>query len=220
MSPELLIVVFWLLFTVTHTVPSSAALRPGLIERLGNGTFLGLYSLVSFATFGPLVWIYFTNRHGGELLYSPGPSAYLPAQALAFGAFVLLTASAISPSPVSMMGHTEATGLSRITRHPAFLSTGLIGLAHLLLFGYATDVAFFGGLFLYSMFGSWHQDQRQKKTRPELASMFESTSWFPFAAIVAGRNRLVASELPWLGFVAGAGAAWAVWLLHAWLLGL
>ena len=220
MEPTVLIWLLWLLFAVTHTVPSTATLRPKLVQRLGAGPFMGLYSLVSLAVFVPLVWVYFRHRHEGDVLYALGPDAYRPAQALAFFAMALMVASVVRPSPVSMAGKPEAVGLTRITRHPLFVSMGLLGVAHLLLFGFATDVAFFGGLVLYCMFGSWHQDHRQRLTRPELAEIFETTSWLPFAAILGGRNRLVVSELPFVGFGIGVLAAWGVWLLHRWLLGL
>ena len=220
MRPSVLIAVLWLLFAISHTVPSSASLRPKLIEKLGAGPFMGLYSLVSFAFFIPLVIVYFGNRHDGELLYTMGTAAYRPAQALAYLGMALLVASALQPSPVSMVGKPQAVGLSRITRHPLFLSTGLVGVAHLLLFGFASDVAFFGGLVLYSIFGSLHQDHRQRLTRPELSEIFATTSWLPFGAIVQGRNRLVMSELPYIGFVVGLAVAFGVWRLHIWLLGM
>ena len=220
MQPATLITLLWVLFAVSHTVPSTAALRPKLIERLGAGPFMGLYSLVSFAFFVPLVVVYFRHRHDGDVLYAFGPEVYGPAQALAFLGMALLVASAARPSPVSMAGKPEAVGLSRITRHPLFLSTGLLGIAHLVLYGFASDVAFFGGLVVYSMFGSLHQDHRQRLTRPELAGIFATTSWLPFGAILTGRNRLVLSELPYLGLAVGAGVAFGVWRLHVWALGL
>ena len=220
MSPSVLIAVLWLLFAISHTVPSSASLRPKLIEKLGAGPFMGMYSLVSLAFFVPLVVVYFRNRHAGELLYSLGPGVYRPAQFLAFFSMALLVAAAVRPSPVSIVGSTSAVGLARITRHPLFLAMGLVGIAHVLLFGFASDVAFFGGLVLYSIFGSLHQDHRQRLTRPELGEMFATTSWLPFAAIVSGRNRLVLSELPYVGFGVGVAIAYGVWRLHIRLLGL
>jgi uncharacterized membrane protein len=219
MRPEIFVALFWLLFAISHTVPSSATLRPKLIDKLGAGPFMGLYSLVSFAFFVPLVWVYFRNRHAGELFYARAPQAYRIAFVLAFIGLTLLVASVFRPSPVSLGGKPEAKGLIRITRHPLFLSMGLLGCAHLLLFGFASDVAFFGGLVAYSIFGSLHQDHRQRLTRPELKEVFDTTSWLPFGAILSGRNRLVLSELPWIGFVVGAVAAFGVWRLHVWLLG-
>ena len=51
-------------------VLSSLRIRRGLVARLGAGPFLGLYSLVAFAFFVPLVWTYFAHKHAGPLLWS------------------------------------------------------------------------------------------------------------------------------------------------------
>ena len=106
----------------------------------------------------------------------------------------------------------------RITRHPLFIGLVFIGIGHTLLNGFATDVAFFGGLALYSVIGALSQDARKRVLEMErLASFYEQTSVLPFVAILTGRTKLVLSEMPWLGLAIGAAAAWLFHRLHPWL---
>ena len=82
------------------------------------------------------------------------------------------------------------------------------------------DVIFFGGFALFSLVGCAHQDARKRATRgAELAAYFAETSLLPFGAILAGRNRLVLAELPWLGLAVGATIATTLYLLHPYMFG-
>ena len=44
-------------FVGTHFLLSHPLRRP-LVDRLGEGPFRGIYTLVSFATFGLTIWVY------------------------------------------------------------------------------------------------------------------------------------------------------------------
>ena len=70
MSVTTAIVALWVGFAVTHIVPTSPRLRPRLIGALGERGYQGVYSLVSFALFVPLVWVYIANRHAGPELWN------------------------------------------------------------------------------------------------------------------------------------------------------
>ena len=113
MRPETSIVLLWLLFAVSHTVPSTASLRPKLVEKLGAGPFMGLYSLLSFAFFIPLVVVYFRNRHAGEMLYGANPQLRSLAFGIAFVGMALTVAAVVRPSPVSMAAGTPSAGSQR-----------------------------------------------------------------------------------------------------------
>lgn len=222
MSAAAWIAALWLGFVLTHMVPSSRRWRPRLIERLGQGPFLGLYSLVAIALFVPLVWIYMVHRHEGPLLWNLHalPGLRTTALLLAGFGFTLFVASFWQPVPtmVGMHGAASPRGLHRITRHPLFMGTGIIGLSHLLLHGFLTDVLFFGGLLVYSVAGSLHQDARKRDTEGErLEQFYRETSFLPFAALLTGRTRLPPSQIPWLPLLVGAVAAWGFYRLH-WVL--
>ena len=214
-------IVFWMFaFAATHMAMASLQLRPRLVAALGQQGYLGVYSLVSFATFVPAVWIYLKHIHTGPLLWMlrDVPGMHTFAFALAAISFAFVIAAPTQPSPVSLTagaGRTRAYGLTRITRHPMFVWLGLWGLAHVLMNGYAADVAFFGGLFAVGLLGCMHQDTRKRVTeKGRLDGYFAETSLVPFAAIATGRNRLVLSELPWPALAAGVIVALVLYSQH------
>lgn len=218
-------IAFWfVMFAGTHWVLSSLAVRGKLIARLGETSFLGLYSLIAFATFIPLVWVYLGNRHAGGLVWNlaavPGvrPLAIL----LAVLGIAMIVAGVLHPSP-SLVGIKQAwgaRGLTRITRHPLFMGIALWALSHLLLNGFVTDVLFYGGMLAFSLAGAAHQDARKRATEEDrLGQFLAESSYWPFAAVIAGRNRIIWRELPWIALAIGAAAAIGIYALHPWAFG-
>ena len=222
MSATFWIAFWWSAFVGTHMVLSSFSMRQRLIARLGEKTFLGLYALIAFATFIPLVSVYLDHRHAGGLIWNlvVFPGVRHLAMLLAVAGIAMVVAAVLQPSPalVGMKGAPVTRGLTRITRHPLFMGIALWACSHLLLNGYATDVLFFGGLLFFSLIGARHQDDRKRVTdRDRLGTFFAETSFWPFAAILAGRNRIVWGELPWLALAIGAAAAVGIYALHPWM---
>lgn len=202
MNPAIEVLILWLLFAGTHTVLSHPPIRSGLVKRLGEGPFLGLYSLVAFATFVPLAWTFFSNRSAhavplAALAMTPG--IWWVTMILNLFAMVLLVLGFSRPNPVSSLTArpgTSALGVLRITRHPAFMGVAILGFGHLLVNYSAIDRVFFGGAFLYALLGCLHQDWRRRQSEnPELRQFFAETSFFPFVAIATGRNRFELREL-------------------------
>ncbi|MBK7948783.1 MAG: hypothetical protein IPK00_08590 [Deltaproteobacteria bacterium] len=214
----------WIAFGGTHTALSHPPLRERLVAKLGARGFLLTYSLVAFATFGPLAWIFFTSRVPAAVplsVLATVPGIWWLTMAMMFVAVNLIVIGFSQPNPVSAlmagMGGAQpagggaadamdaggragdgdaARGALRITRHPAFMGVALAGLAHLLVNPAPIDRAFFGGMALYALLGCAHQDWRRRRAGgAELARFFAVTSFLPFVAIAQGRNRLVANEL-------------------------
>ena len=185
MSTPALVALLWLVFAATHIGLSSQRWRPRLVETLGAGAFLGLYSVVSFAVFVPLVSIYWGDRHSGAYL---GSLAVIPGMRelmfLGMGvAVTLMVGGLVSPSPASLAaGQPEARGMLRITRHPLLMGAGLFGLLHLLVVPvHAAELAFFAGFPLFVVAGCWHQDQRKLAGGDaDFARFHASTSFLPF----------------------------------------
>jgi uncharacterized membrane protein len=212
---------WWGMFAGTHLVLSSLPVRGQLIARLGEKGFVRLYSLIAFATFIPLVWVYFGNRHAGGLIWNlaAAPGVRPLAAALAVLAIALIVGGVLHPSPalVGMKQAWGARGLTRITRHPLFMGFALWALSHLLLNGFLTDILFFGGMLAFSLAGAAHQDARKRAIEEErLGQFFAESSYWPFGAIIAGRNRIVWRELPWIALAIGAAAAIGIYALHPW----
>jgi uncharacterized membrane protein len=212
---------WWAMFAGTHMVLSSLQVRGKLIARLGEKGFVRFYSLIAFATFIPLVWVYLGNRHAGGAVWNlaAAPGVRPLAVALAVLAIALIAGGVLHPSPalVGIKKAWGARGLTRITRHPLFMGIALWALSHLLLNGFLTDVLFFGGMLAFSFAGAAHQDARKRATEEErLGQFFAESSFWPFGAIIAGRNRLIWRELPWIALAVGAAAAIGIYALHPW----
>jgi uncharacterized membrane protein len=210
MLTVVLIGVLWVAFMGTHVWLSSSGVRPRLIARLGAQAFQGLYSLVALATFVPLVWIFATHKHAGPLLWTTlGPAALARGanHVLMAVALVLFVASLLprgaAPSSMLARGPAAVQGMTRITRHPMLASFGLFGIAHLLVNGSLGDVIFFAGFLLFTRIGGGHQDGRKAREIAGYDALIATTSIVPFGAIVTGRQRLVARELPLAAVVIG-----------------
>jgi len=149
-SPTAQIVLLWSGFAGTHLVLSSLPVRQRIVARVGEGPFRGLYSLVAFAFFVPLVRTFFAHKHAGRWLWLVERGTGLRGAIYAgMGlAFVMLVASLVRPSPAGVVpGDPTPRGVYRITRHPLVMSIALFGALHLLPNGSTADVAFFGGGF-------------------------------------------------------------------------
>jgi len=180
------LVLLWLAFAATHVGLSSIRLRPRLVSALGERGYLLGYSLVSFATFVPLAWLWAAHRHEGSFLWFLGaaPGVREFAYTGMGVAFALMVAGVLRPSPASLGSRNgEATGVLRITRHPLFMGLGAVGLFHLLVVPvYASDFVFLAGLPLFSCLGCAHQDRRKLHDDGEAFQRFHAaTAFLPFA---------------------------------------
>jgi len=218
-----LIIVFSVLFPLTHILMSHGAIRSGLIKTLhGLWPFRAFYSLVSFLTLGPAVAIWWGHRELGpelwDLPFWVGRGIALPLMLLAV---VLLALMLAAPSPASMLpGVSKVHGVLRITRHPMNIAFACFGLAHLLTNGFLGDVFFFGQFFVLGFFGSYHQDARMLNEKGEPYREFmNQTSVIPFAAILRGRTRLDADDLAFPLFLIAVAVFVALVIFHGRLFG-
>ena len=185
MTAVIVVVALWVLFALSHVVLSSNPVRPRAVRLLGERLFQGVYSLVAFAVFVPLVLVYAGNKHVGPLIWSIEPSIVLDIITLIGNtiAVMLVVAGIFRPSPTGVTGTPtrRPRGVQRITRHPLFMGIVLWALMHLLVNGFASDVAFFGGFVLFGLLGSWHQDRRQKALPDGAYAAFcEQSPFIPF----------------------------------------
>ena len=201
MTAEMKILIAWLLFAGTHIGGSSRPVRARLIRAVGLLGFKGLYTLVAFATFIPLCYVYFTNKHAGTALFTPGAGLRLLAQAIMLLAFVVFAQGIATPSPLSSQAEMtgafpdRARGIQRVTRHPQNLGFALFGLAHCFANPNVGDWIFFGGFVVYALVSAVHQDRRARAAGPDAVRRFQDqTSLLPFGAILSGRQRLAARE--------------------------
>jgi len=222
-SNLILIVAFSLLFPATHMLLSHGRIRETLVRVLGGEwRFRGVYTLVSFLTFFPLVFIWWPNRQLGPRLWELPVwlerAISLPLMLLAVVLFVMMLAA---PSPASMRpGAPVARGILSVTRHPMNMAFACFGLAHVAANGYLGDVFFFGQFAVLGLAGAFHQDARLARTRGEpFLEFMAATSVLPFAAILQGRQRLAADRRTLTALLAAIAVFVALVLLHHTLFG-
>ena len=207
------IALLWAAFAATHLGLSSVRVEPKLRARLGDGPFLGLYSLVALAIFVPLVWRYFAHRHAGVWLWTipVGTPLRVALYALMTLALVLVAGALVKPSPAAVApGKADATGVYRITRHPLVLGLALLFALHLVPNASSADVAFFAGFVAFALAGAWHQDVRKLRAQPAgFADFHARTVFLPFTG---GGTLRGLREIPLYVFALGAAlAAFARW---------
>jgi uncharacterized membrane protein len=221
MSPTAQIVAWGLAFLGSHLLLSHPPVRSPLVARLGRWRFRAFYSLASLATFVPWCWVWWQHRHAGALLWAlRTPVVTRLAEALAVLGLVLAMGGYLRPMPSGMAsgepsGELRLRGFAPITRHPAFMGWALVCAAHVLVNGWAGDVAFFGGMILTSLIGSWHQDMRLAAERPGYAAFMAKTTLLPWPNPAVLRT-LDARSLTGAGL--GLGIAVVLRVFHAALL--
>jgi uncharacterized membrane protein len=183
-------------FLLIHFAVSGTRLRDALTATLGEGPYRGAFALVSLAG---LAWMIYAYRHAPTFelwgaLRGFRPAAYV----LVFVAFLFAVIGLLTPSPTrvgmeSKLAHgPEAVrGMVRITRHPFLWGVALWAAVHLVVNGDAASVVLFGSLLILAVGGTASIDaKRRRKFAEQWAPFARVTSAIPFAAILAGRNRL------------------------------
>jgi len=188
-------------FVISHLGLSAAPLRDRLVARLGEKGFQGLYALLAVLTLGTLIAAYPQASHH-LYLWPPAPGLrHLPLLVMPL-ALILIVGGVLIPNP-SATGRTgaldrpePAQGVLRITRHQVMWGVGLWAAVHLLANGDQASLLFFGGLLLTALGGAAHLDRRLAATEGARWRHFVAvTSFVPFAALLAGRQRWAWAEL-------------------------
>jgi len=213
-----------LAFIGFHMVPSSR-LRGWTVRRLGEPGYLLVFSVISTATLVWLVIAFYDAPRGVPLWYPPTAWVWVQAILMLF-AFALIAGGLGRPNP-SSVGQGAAIervyvskGIFAVTRHPVMWGAGVWGVTHIISQPSLRGLLFFGAIIVVALVGSWRQERRKAREWGETWERWKAkTSFWPFAAIIAGRNELnlraigyhllAAAVLLWLGFLHG----------HGWLFG-
>lgn len=193
-----LLVFATLLWLVTHLGLAGTRLRPMMAERLGEGGFMAVYSLVSLAA---LILMVSAFRRAPLLpVWAPNALTAWLAVALMLPAAVLFVGSVAGRNPTAAgqaLPQDGPHGITRVTRHPMLVSFALWGLVHLLANGDAASIVFFGGIAATALLGMPSIDAKLERRDPTgWAMLSRQTSLLPFAAIAQGRTRFAFREIP------------------------
>ncbi|WP_309503587.1 MULTISPECIES: NnrU family protein [Sphingomonas] len=197
-------------FVGTHLLMSHP-LRAPLVARLGERGFLGLYTLVSFATLGWVVWAML--RVGPEpFLWTAPLWAWWLAGAVMLVASILLVGSLIgNPALPGMPAAAgEPRGVFAVTRHPMMWGFALWAFAHALVWPQPSVLVLTAGVALLALAGAAGQDAKKSKLQPDFWPVWRGkTAFVPFTGPAPSRAW-------WPGWSVMLGGL-ALWLLATWL---
>lgn len=207
-------------FVLLHLLVSGTSLRGALVKVMGEGAYMGLFSLASV---GGIVWLsmaYGDARGSGEIHWDAGAGARHAAILLMLISLLLVVPGLTTPNPTSVkqegaLNRPDAVkGMLRITRHPFLWGVAIWGLAHLLANGDTPSLILFGAMLALAVFGTASIDaKRRKAVGPAWDAFAAQTSNLPFAAILAGKQSLRLGEIGWwrilLAIVVWAGLLFA-----------
>ncbi len=127
-----------LLFACVHFIPSlTPSLRMGAIERVGEGGYKGIFSLLLLTSFA-LIILGWRNTLPTPV-YLPPVALHNVALGLMISAFLLLAVS------------SRNSRLRLVVRHPQLTGVALWGISHLLLNGDNRSIVLFGGMTLWAL---------------------------------------------------------------------
>lgn len=139
----LLLTLGLLIFFAIHLVPTSPALREGLIERFGAGGYKIIFSVFSLVGFALIVFGYHKlqiNPGKNPVLWDPPSWTRHIAFLLMIPAFILLAAFLI-PSRIRVAA-----------KHPMLGAIKFWALAHLITNGDLGSLVLFGGFLAYAVY--------------------------------------------------------------------
>ena len=141
-----------LIFLGVHSVRIFAeGWRTEMIARLGAGRWKGLYTVVSLAGFGLIIWGFGLARHEPVVIWTPPPFLRHIAFLLIAIAFILLAAKDV-----------PRNGIKARLHHPMVLGVKTWAFAHLLVNGMLHDVVLFGSFLVWAALSFRAARQRDK----------------------------------------------------------
>jgi uncharacterized membrane protein len=197
----LLLILAAILWVAVHVGIAGTVVRARLAARLGEGGFRVAYSAVSVLGIYALVAAW--NAADTTPLWTAGPALRRLLAVLMLPAIFLFVASVAGRNPTSV-GQEGALaagprGIFRVTRHPMLWSFALWALVHILGNGDSAAVVFFGAFLVTALVGMPSIDAKLAARRPDAWPAFrQASSILPFGAILAGRQRLVLTEIGWI----------------------
>jgi len=150
-------------FLALHLLVAGTRLRGAITGAIGEGPYMGLFSLASL---GGIVWLAMSynaaSAEGSEVLWSLGPGVSHAGILVVAIAFWLGVSGLLTPNPTSVgqqsAASKEVTGILRITRHPFLWGVAIWSAFHMAANGDAASVVFFGTFFLLAVAGTFSID--------------------------------------------------------------
>jgi uncharacterized membrane protein len=190
---------------------SGTRVRDAITGTIGEGPYMGLFSLASVAA---LAWLIIAFAHargapGDTVFWTITPATRHPAIGLVLIAFLLAVPGLLTNSPTRVAGGGQVakasavSGMTRICRNPFLWGVAIWAAAHLLVNGTLSAVILFGSMLVLGLFGPLSIDAKRLRALGQpYAEFMAQTSNIPFAAIIQGRQKLRLGEIWWRLLVA------------------
>jgi uncharacterized membrane protein len=196
----------------------SHPLRSPVVSRLGERGFLGVYSLVAFATLGWMVAAYLRVPEQPGL-WPVGDALWAVGTVMMWAGSVLFVGSLFG-NPAMPEARTATvpspSGVFAITRHPMMWGFALWALTHILVYPEPAQIVLATTIGFLALVGAHMQDRKKAALQPDFWPEWEArTSYLPFArgfanprtvALVGGTALWVVASwahLPLAGWDAG-----------------
>jgi uncharacterized membrane protein len=212
------LIVAAVVFLLLHLLVSGTRLRDMITGAIGEGPYLGLFSLASL---GGLIWLgvaFGAARGGpGDVVYWSSSGVTRMIQFILQFVAVMFAVPGImtrNPTSVGQAGASEdedvVKGMLRITRHPFLWGVAIWAAGHVLVNGDTAALVLFGTFLILALAGPISIDGKRARAPGSAWHGFESkTSNIPFAAIASGRQSFNIGEIG----VVRLGVAVAVFLI-------
>lgn len=145
----LLLIVGLALFIAIHLVPTRPQARDGLRQRLGEGGYKALFSVISLAGFVLIVLGF------GHLQTGNNPQIWIPPVWTRHLAFLLML-----PAMILLVASQIPSRIRTLVRHPLLAAIKTWALAHLLANGDLASIILFASLLAYAVYDRISVKQR------------------------------------------------------------
>lgn len=193
-------------FVLLHLLVSGTRLRDALVGKIGQGPYMGAFTIASIAG---LTWLGFAFAGARAATWNLSYWDVTPVTrhiqlGLMLVALLLIVPGLTTPNPTSVRQEGAldrpdlVKGMLRITRHPFLWGVALWAAGHLLVNGDRAGIVLFGSMLFLAVLGTTSIDAKRKRALGATWDAFAAqTSNIPFAAILAGRQSLKLGEIGW-----------------------
>ena len=169
-------------FVGTHFLLSHP-LRAPIVARIGEGPFLGVYSLVAFLTFGWVIVAYRRAAALAPLWDGRGDALWAVATLLTLIASVLFVGSLLGNPALPDGGNKPKAvprprGVLAITRHPMMWGFALWALAHMLVHPQPAQLILAFTIGFLALAGAALQDAKKRALQPDFWPRWQGVTSF------------------------------------------